>query len=1010
MYVENGQILVDKDVTVIGDAVTRPVVMTDQNTGSSGDSRGWWLQTAGTHLVLRNLELDGAGFNVYQGIRSVGTGELDNCALRNIVFPSYAGVALAAFGNPGNWAITNCTFDNIGRVGVLAYGAGLTGSSFTGNTYTGKGAGDWLDYACDISAGAVMTVANNTVTANLGVASSDGSTSAALLVSTYYGAGTTAVITDNILTGNTTGVAVGYDASDVSVVSGSGNDLSGTASFGVSNSAPNPVDFTDNDWGDPSGPFHATKNPNGTGSAVEDYIAFTPWIGRTTTVIADLGIDPTSKNLGDHGYGYWEGEPALGLDDDFATGFEPGAFQANVALGGSPNYSKYGLVPSVIFGRDVYVGELHSITYHTKKGTDHVTDAPDWFAQFYTNGTAHGWYGERVNAEPYFSEDLTETPGEWTQWQTAAGDPNRLRFFDSNLSLGSYTDGFLQDMTNDPFYADQSIMLFGLGTGTGWAQGFDGRLDGLTIELVSGETATFNFVSGNTFITATPSTSGPLACGEPVTLTFSLTTDDYTPDVFGYNVVVRATSEVSFGAITSLNIFGTGSTGYYNVFSPEAGVWDISGSTFGSPSMPITTAGTHDLFTIQFIPGVDGLADITFDLLKIRDPSNAPIPVVGTGATIEVDCTAPAAVTAIMAAPGHNKVDVNWTHDGSDVDHYEVFSGVWHDGSNVSAYPEYDDLAGNTIPTPPADYATAVGSAEWLPLTQVGVTNQTETWTDHLKRGVYYYTVFAVDAAGNVSAAPAALDRATNYWLGDVTGVPSGAPNGEVQSYDITALGVSFGLSQGDTGYDNETDVGPTDDWSRLGIPSTDNRIDFEDLIIFSMNYGVVSGSKSGKPIKPISSVVDLAWVRYDDGRQALRLVDGSGVKGLNVRADVRVSGVTCHGDGSKQRLHRFGRPVRARRRKPDRGQGPDHQGPRPRQQQARVQDERDQRLTVAAGVRPGPELSQPVQPHDQDQLLAARGPGCQTCGLRHRRSQGGHAAERDAGSGIARSDLERSG
>ena len=46
-----------------------------------------------------------------------------------------------------------------------------------------------------------------------------------------------------------------------------------------------------------------------------------------------------------------------------------------------------------------------------------------------------------------------------------------------------------------------------------------------------------------------------------------------------------------------------------------------------------------------------------------------------TGATIEVDCTAPAAVTGITAAPRHNKVEVSWTHDMSDVDHFEAAVG-----------------------------------------------------------------------------------------------------------------------------------------------------------------------------------------------------------------------------------------------------------------------------------------------------------------------------------------------
>ncbi len=46
----------------------------------------------------------------------------------------------------------------------------------------------------------------------------------------------------------------------------------------------------------------------------------------------------------------------------------------------------------------------------------------------------------------------------------------------------------------------------------------------------------------------------------------------------------------------------------------------------------------------------------------------------------------------------------------------------------------------------------------------------TQSWPDAGSRGVYYYEVFAVDAAGNASPAAAANDRATNYWLGDVYG------------------------------------------------------------------------------------------------------------------------------------------------------------------------------------------------------------------------------------------------
>ncbi len=676
-------------------------------------------------------------------------------------------------------------------------------------------------------------------------------------------------------------IAVFFEANaSAGTVTVTGNTF-GNVSWGVASVVVGAglVDATGNDWGSASGPYSEFANPVGTGCGVGGQILFTPWTGRTTSVVADLGVAPTSPALGTDGYGYWEGTPALGLDGEYASGFDPGALQANVTAADAEKYTKYGLSPEVIFGRPVHVAELHSISYFTSKDTEHnMGNEPDWFVQMYTNGTAHGWYGERINSEPYFSESIVETPGQWTRWQTSAGQNNRLRFFDSNIDLGGYDDGFLQEMATDPYYGPQTLMLFGLATGSGWAEGFEGMVDGLTIELVSGEIATFNFISGNAVVTTVPATSGPLMCGQTQTLTFKLTTDQYTDDVFGYNAVVRFSEEVT--ALTSgvhdLKPFTDDSETFYAVDQGD-GSFYIAGSTVGSPTYPITEPGTYDLFSIDFITADDGDAAITFDSFLLRDPFNAPLATNPTGATITVDCTAPAAVTGVTTAPHHNRVEVNWTHDGTDVDHYVLYRGLVYDTAvGTSAYPEYNDLPGYSVPTRPSTPTVANTSGEWAHVADLPVgTNTIEDNAMTTGRGIYYYEVFAVDAAGNTTAA-ANNDASTNYWLGDVDGT------GEIDPLtDMDDLGQAFGTVDGGEHYNACCDVGPTDDWSRVGLPLTDSRVDFEDLMIFAMNYGVVDATNKSQPV--IDAVAQLSWVTYGEGRYALRLEDGAGVKGVRV-------------------------------------------------------------------------------------------------------------------------------
>lgn len=292
-YSETGQILIDKDLTITGDSASKPVIKPTANRAGINASDAWFLVSPSVTFNLSNVVLDGDTFFVWQGVRSHGTAVIDNVDFRNIqgslTGSPYRGFAVLAFGGtvPGGagsdshssggtsstLTVANSTFEQIGRVGILVKGTEST-ATVTGSTYTGKGDGDFLDYAFEAGAGGSITANGNTISSNRGVAS-DGSTSAGILVTDYYGTGTSATLEGNTITNNTDGVAVGYNATDVSIASVHNNNLSGNTGNGVNSTNPS-VDASSNWWGDASGPVHAS-NPTGTGVVVSDNVTFSPW-------------------------------------------------------------------------------------------------------------------------------------------------------------------------------------------------------------------------------------------------------------------------------------------------------------------------------------------------------------------------------------------------------------------------------------------------------------------------------------------------------------------------------------------------------------------------------------------------------------------------------------------------------------------------------------------------------------------------------------------------------------
>lgn len=308
IYTEVGQIVIAKNLTIVGDDRDTTIIKPAQDTGSSGDSRGWFLVNPGITLNLSHVTLDGQGKNIMQGVRSFGNGVLDDVVVQNVAYPGYNGLGVVIF---DQMTVSNSTFQNIGRVGIIVFGATATGT-VTNNSYIGKGPGDWLDYAVEVGGGGHATITGNTISDCEGVAVSDGSTSAGILTTTYYGAGTAATVHNNFITGNTAAVAVGYDGSDTSGVVIAGNDLSGYTSYAVNSTAPS-VDASGNWWGSN---VAATVKTAANGGTLVD---FTPWLdGSADTAPATPGFQGSFATL-------W-------VDDDSPQSGTTGRIQEGVNL------------------------------------------------------------------------------------------------------------------------------------------------------------------------------------------------------------------------------------------------------------------------------------------------------------------------------------------------------------------------------------------------------------------------------------------------------------------------------------------------------------------------------------------------------------------------------------------------------------------------------------------------------------------------------------------------------
>ncbi len=375
-YIEPAQLDINKNLTLLGVSAATTIVKPGFNTTVGGNVKSEsfiYIDPLAT-VVMKNFTIDCAGQQVNHAIQSRGALDIEDCVLQNVKWGTYNGRGIVFFGGTTNNLVKNVSMTNMERIGVHVRGNVMSPNpvvSIQNFTFTGKGPGDWLDYGIEFGGGGAGSVDNANISNCKGIASVDGSTSAGILVTDYWGTGTNATITNSTLSNNTTGIAVGYGPADNSVVVAHNNNIVGNTSYGVTSTNP-PVNAENNWWG--------TAVESEIQAMISGPVDYDPWIGKAQTV----PVSQTSPTIYDF--------PSAGVKMIFNTlpngGGNVTVQRYNVAPTPFPSgYTNVGLwlditstMPNYSFNVTVYVDVFGIVGFDATTTVMYKTSGGTWMA------------------------------------------------------------------------------------------------------------------------------------------------------------------------------------------------------------------------------------------------------------------------------------------------------------------------------------------------------------------------------------------------------------------------------------------------------------------------------------------------------------------------------------------------------------------------------------------------------------------------------------------------------
>lgn len=298
-YVENSRIEVTKNLTLIGAGASSTLIKPNFNTAGqsipSTIDESFFYVAPDVTFTLKNVTIDGAGWQIHLAIQSRGTLMVEDCILRNIRHSKYYGRGISIYSGTQN-LVKGSTFVNIERISIFVRGSMIQSlpnpiAHIEGNTIVGKGNGDYLNYGIELGGGGQATILNNHISDCQGVTGDLAWDSAGILATTARGLGTKATIYSNTIINSKFGIAVGNAITDTSSVEAHCNTISGNL-LGIRSRAP--IVYAENNWwNSPSGPYHGILNPLGTGDPVTDFVIFNPWLSKEGCTPPKAKSNPT---------------------------------------------------------------------------------------------------------------------------------------------------------------------------------------------------------------------------------------------------------------------------------------------------------------------------------------------------------------------------------------------------------------------------------------------------------------------------------------------------------------------------------------------------------------------------------------------------------------------------------------------------------------------------------------------------------------------------------------------